>query len=500
MDLLKKTIIVLSATLMLWGCSDDDESTNGDNATISLSTNILQMDSNGGNATITVTSSDDWRLSGVCDWVHPSVTSGKNGDAVIFTIDPNSMDEKRIATFKFFTGSAVVPLQIESQSGYMLNLLSDKELSISKEKSTVKVQLETNIADPVITFSDGSKEWLTFDKRIEFAGKVTLSFIAAENDTYRDRASTITISSPLVAETINVKVNQNRKETIIVENNSFMYDLAPRKLSFEVKYNIDYTISITQGSEWITNQSISEPQTSDDGLSTVTVTYELTEASASRGGKIHIAKTDYTLTYDIDVLQRDPDAKPVVIPDENLRTLCVKNGWILLIEGPQYIVLEAGQKATSLKYDDTFNGILDLTGIENFPNLTSVSLGDCLEMKKLDISGLHNVSELSFSGTYSCEEYNLGDNPVKSMKAGGNDIYSSAENIKVIGSKLESLDISLQSWLGRLDEVVSIDVSECPALTTLNADRGSKVKTLYLKKGQTIPSLTKNEATTIVYK
>ena len=52
-------MIILSASLLLWGCSDDDESINSGNSTISLSTNILQMYKNGGDATITVTSSDN---------------------------------------------------------------------------------------------------------------------------------------------------------------------------------------------------------------------------------------------------------------------------------------------------------------------------------------------------------------------------------------------------------------------------------------------------------
>ena len=118
MKLFKNLMIVLSVSLLLWGCSDDDESINNGNSTISLSTNILQVDKNGGDATVTVTSSDNWRLSGICDWAHPSITSGKDGDVVTFTIDPNKLDEKRTATFKFFTGSSVVPLQVESQPAY----------------------------------------------------------------------------------------------------------------------------------------------------------------------------------------------------------------------------------------------------------------------------------------------------------------------------------------------------------------------------------------------
>ena len=73
MKLFKNLMIVLSVSLLLWGCSDDDESINNGNSTISLSTNILQVDKNGGDATVTVTSSDNWRLSGICDWEHPSI-------------------------------------------------------------------------------------------------------------------------------------------------------------------------------------------------------------------------------------------------------------------------------------------------------------------------------------------------------------------------------------------------------------------------------------------
>jgi uncharacterized lipoprotein YajG len=61
MKLFKNLMIVLSVSLLLWGCSDDDESINNGNSTISLSTNILQVDKNGGDATVTVTSSDNWR-------------------------------------------------------------------------------------------------------------------------------------------------------------------------------------------------------------------------------------------------------------------------------------------------------------------------------------------------------------------------------------------------------------------------------------------------------
>ncbi|MEB3375639.1 hypothetical protein SFC43_28710 [Bacteroides sp. CR5/BHMF/2] len=104
-------------------------------------------------------------------------------------------------------------------------------------------------------------------------------------------------------------------------------------------------------------------------------------------------------------------------------------------------------------------------------------------MKKLDISGLHKVKSLSLSNARYCEEYNLGDNQSPVLMQ-GTYAYSYAESLKFSSSKLESLDLSIISWYESYDNVTSIDVSECPMLTTLNANRSNKVKTLYLKKGR----------------
>ena len=126
-----------------------------------------------------------------------------------------------------------MPLQVESQPAYIMDLLSDEALSITKEKSTVRIQLNTNVADPTITYSDGGEEWLTFDRRNEFGGKVTLSFTAAENKTYKDRSTKITISSPLVTESVNVDINQKQTDAIITESNTLTYDLTARTISLK---------------------------------------------------------------------------------------------------------------------------------------------------------------------------------------------------------------------------------------------------------------------------
>lgn len=436
----------------------------------------------------------------LCDWAHPSVTSGKNGDVVTFTIDPNELDEKRIATFKFFTGSSVIPLHVESQSAYVMDLLSDEVLSIAKEKNTVRTELNTNVAEPTITYSDGGENWLTFDRRDEFGGKVILPFAVAANTAYKDRSTKITISSPLIAEPVNVNLTQKQTDAIILEDNVLIYDLAARTISFNVKYNVDYTISVTEGDTWITNQSVTEEQTGEDGLSTVTVSYALDNASEVRGGTIRIAKSDNTLINDLPIVQKKPNVELFEIPDKDLRSICISNKWVRSIIASHCILLEAGLNATSLNNTSIFARIKDLTGIENFPNLSSLELGNCTYMEVLDISGLHKVETLSFEKARNCAVYNLGDNPIATTFRISKDYeYVYSNNIKIISSKLESIDLSLTSNIDR-DGVTSIDVSECPALKTLNANRSYKIKFLYLKTGQVIPDLTKRDATEIVYK
>ena len=141
----------------------------------------------------------------------------------------------------------------------------------------------------------------------------------------------------------------------------------------------------------------------------------------------------------------------------------------------------------------------DMTGIENFPNLTSITMNYCNSMEKFDISGLHKVTSVSIIAN-NCAIFNLGDNPVTSFSLGGVYSYSYANSFTFISTALESLDLSITSWYIGYDKVTSIDVSGCPALKTLNANRSDKIKTLYLKQGQTIENLTKNDATEIVYK
>ena len=496
MKLLRTIVIALSATLALGSCSDDnDPAADNGNASISLSSATLQVGKEGGTSTVTVTSTSDWRLAGTCDWAHPSATSGKSGDEVTFTIDPNTDKETRKVTFKFFTGASVAPLEIESAPSYTLQLISeeDKNITVSNAASTASVRLITNVANPEISFSDGGDEWVSFGKRSDFIGKTSLNFNVKENEAYKSRSTTITIANPFSDEKVEVNLTQKQTDALIISEDvlSQVYDLEARTISFQVKTNLDY--QVITNSKWMTNQTISTPIKGEDGLSTYTVSYDLAKSEYNRSGKISITATGFTRS--INVVQKEPNAKIVSIPDSDLFSTCLKNGWIIELGSGKCIVSEAGMTATTLNCYYA----KDMTGIENFPNLTSITMNYCNSMEKFDISGLHKVTSVSIIAN-NCAIFNLGDNPVTSFSLGGVYSYSYANSFTFISTALESLDLSITSWYIGYDKVTSIDVSGCPALKTLNANRSDKIKTLYLKQGQTIENLTKNDATEIVYK
>lgn len=192
---MKKIFIAFVAVACaLSACSDDDTADDLSRATISITPDAIPAGPDGTTTQVTVTSSGDWRLAGVCDWVHPSAEAGKSGDVVTFTIDPNTSEESREAAFKFFTGSAVAPLKIVSEAGYSLTLLSEENMTVEALSTDIQVKLHTNIPELAVAFSDGGGDWVTYVGRNDVFGNTVLKFTVAKNPDYDDRSTVVTVS------------------------------------------------------------------------------------------------------------------------------------------------------------------------------------------------------------------------------------------------------------------------------------------------------------------
>ena len=108
----------------------------------------LTFGADGGDQTITVTSSDSWEVKGESDWCDISATTGKNGDKVTFSAAQyTNTEEARTATYTFVCGDKEAELKIEQEA---------KVYSISVEPTTLTYDVEGGEQTVTITSSD---EW-----------------------------------------------------------------------------------------------------------------------------------------------------------------------------------------------------------------------------------------------------------------------------------------------------------------------------------------------------
>ena len=487
---MKKLFIAFAAVACaLSSCSDDNTAEDTSRNSITISTNDIPAAPDGVTTQIEVTSSGDWRVSGVCEWARVSAVSGKSGDTVTVTVDPNDTDFIRETTFKFFTGSVVAPLKIVSEPGYSLELLSDADVILEEFKTTVSVKVHTNIPELECTFSDKGDEWITYKGRAEVFGNTVLNFEIAANKTYDNRSTVLTISG--MDQVLPISFMQKQVNEILVEPESFDFDLGEQSFSVDVSANVEYTVTISDN--WI-------QQVETRGLETKKFNFHVDAAAATRGGTITISGAG--ITRKITVIQKDPDAVAVMIPDANFRNHVAGQGWVLDLGANLCVVTETGLNATTLQYNPGWsNKIQSLEGIEAFPELTTVDVSGN-NLKLIDLSKLTKVTSLNFSDNDYLATVILGSNPITelSMYNGSYDYIYNFTTLTIAGEKLVSLNVAMTSWYAAYDELEAVDVSGCPALETLDCRRGDSLKTLYLKQGQVIPNLTKNDVTQIVYK
>ena len=97
---------------------------------ISIEPTELTFGADGGDQTITVTSSDSWEVKGESGWCDISATTGKNGDKVTFSAAQyTNTEEARTATYTFVCGDKEAELKIEQEAKVYSISVEPTELS-----------------------------------------------------------------------------------------------------------------------------------------------------------------------------------------------------------------------------------------------------------------------------------------------------------------------------------------------------------------------------------
>ena len=147
MNLVKRiSFAVLGLSAMILSSCKPEE--NVVEATIAVSPTGVELNYFEQQTEIKVTSSEDWTLEGDYAWVTPSTVAGKNGDAVVFSVNANTTGKTRTASFTFKVTGAEAKAVIKQTAGEVEMNLGLAAVSSGDEDVT----LTLNVASKDIAF------------------------------------------------------------------------------------------------------------------------------------------------------------------------------------------------------------------------------------------------------------------------------------------------------------------------------------------------------------
>lgn len=215
---MKKIFLIGAALLVLAGCKKDPQEpvTPEEPDEISVAPASRTVGGEGGTATTKVTSSGDWTLttSGdvTYDWVTADKTSGKNGETVTFTVEPNDKEDLT-AEFLFVCGTADAKFTITSTKAEVkipeIDLTSPAEVEVGYEAGEFTVELDlTNVENVEDLDASVDGKWVTFVSPATGSnGTAEMAFAYEANEEQTSREASITISYPN-ADPVTVTVTQ----------------------------------------------------------------------------------------------------------------------------------------------------------------------------------------------------------------------------------------------------------------------------------------------------
>ena len=289
---MKKIFLAAAACLALFSCNNKTMETPKPDA-IEVTPGSYTFGAEGGVADVIVTSNGDWTLEGkeAYTWVTPSVTSGKDGDVVSFTVVSN-LEQDRTADFTFKSGVASAAFKVFSYAGEApsLELKSEGTLSLGYEAEQIKIEVSTNknhYRDVEYKLSEGAAEWLTYRATLpgETEADAELYFDAAALEGLADREATITVEVPGIAP-VEVNLTQYAKHVLSTPTANYTIAVEGETIVIPLSANVAYKIDMEGADGWLT---VGEATTEGllftaaaltDGKRAATVTFTQTDAAA----------------------------------------------------------------------------------------------------------------------------------------------------------------------------------------------------------------------------
>lgn len=274
---------------------DKKPSSSKDKVIITLGGNVT-VDADGGDVTVQFTASGDWSAAPSNDradsWLTLSATSGTKGNASItLGVAKNEDTDERSATVRITCGSASASVIITQKQRDALTQTPSKT-QIGAEGGSFTIEVKANIE-----YSFEIDAYWIHQLSTKALVSKTTTFTVDRNDDTRKREGTITLTSALGSERITI-YQEAGKPSIVLSSDNVSIRSEGGTFSVDVNTNVDVTMSIAAGSDWLS-------EVSGKSASTHSYTFKAApnEGEDAREGKISFKNVQNGIEATVTVTQ-----------------------------------------------------------------------------------------------------------------------------------------------------------------------------------------------------
>lgn len=304
---------ILVSTLIMLGlasCGPEngiEPDTPDGKAELEVNTTALDFTEEAGSGTIELTTNTKWTASTINDrasgWLSISPASGEAGTHTIHvSAAANDTPDDRSASVIIKAGNVEKTVKVNQKQKDALTVTSSK-FDIDWLGGDIRLEVKSNI-DFQYTIDGLAQEWI---EPVTTRGMKTsvLTFAVKENGSEAKRNGTITIFSGELKEVI--EVNQaGIHPSIIASQNEISVSAESTQVSIEVRSNVDVTVEMPEGVDWIT-----EVATKSMSTNTYTFNVAANEGYDNRSAKIKFTNAENGLSETVAIIQKQKDALTV---------------------------------------------------------------------------------------------------------------------------------------------------------------------------------------------
>ena len=256
-------IMLLVMVVFCWGCSGGGEDVPTPTPTpkpeekpkIEVTTAAPVLSQEGGNSTVTFTSTDSWTIDvsegRSVSWCSVTPTSGGKGTHTL-TIKTTANDtyDERNAQITIKAGTITQSFIVTQKQKDGLIVTSNK-IEIGTEGGDITIEVKANV-NHEYEIEEAAKTWIVSSDSRALAAS-TLKFKVSENEDISRREGKITLRGGELSETVTV-YQEGSKPTIVLTQNEYTIGSEGETIKVELKSNVNYDIQMP-GVDWIKESS-----------------------------------------------------------------------------------------------------------------------------------------------------------------------------------------------------------------------------------------------------